>query len=115
MTGLSNLNSLFGLKKIKNCFHLTHWVISLALGSSAASMASAASMTLVASMTSTPSFHQKTVRAWWFYQSWQQNAQFWSLNVEWIIKNPLFYGFLALFLLEAVEAMNVIFNQIQGS
>ena len=39
----------------------------------------------------------------------------WSINVEWIIKNPLFYGFLALFLLEAVEAMDVTFNQIQGS
>ena len=30
-------------------------------------------------------------------------------------QNPLFYGFLALFLLEAVEAMDVTFNQIQGS
>ena len=28
---------------------------------------------------------------------WQQNNLSWSLNVEWIIKNPLFYGFLALF------------------
>ena len=47
--------------------------------------------------------------------TWQQNDLFWSLNVEWIIKNPLFYGFLALFLLEAVEAMDGTFNQIQGS
>jgi hypothetical protein len=47
--------------------------------------------------------------------TWQQNDQSWSLNVEWIIKNPLFYGFLALFRLEAVEAMDVTFNQIQGS
>jgi hypothetical protein len=47
--------------------------------------------------------------------TWQQNDQSWSLNVEWIIKNPLFYWFLALFLLEAVEAMYVTFNQIQGS
>ena len=47
--------------------------------------------------------------------TWQQNDQSWSLNVEWIIKNPLFYGFLALFLLEAVEAMDVTFNQFQGS
>ena len=46
--------------------------------------------------------------------TWQQNDQSWSLNVEWIIKNPLFYGFLALFLLEAVEAMDVTFYQIQG-
>jgi hypothetical protein len=46
--------------------------------------------------------------------TWQQNDQSWSLNMEWIIKNPLFYGFLALFLLEAVEVMYVTFNQIQG-
>ena len=47
--------------------------------------------------------------------TWQQNDLTWSLNVEWIIKNPQFYGFSALFLLEAVEAMAVTFNQIQGS
>ena len=47
--------------------------------------------------------------------TWQQNDLSWSLNVEWIIKNPLFYGFLALFVLEAVEAVDVTFNQIQGS
>ena len=47
--------------------------------------------------------------------TWQQNDLSWSLNVEWIIKNPQFYGFLALFLSEAVEAMVFIFNQIQGS
>ena len=46
--------------------------------------------------------------------TWQQNELFWSLNVECIIKNPQFYGFLAFFLLEAVEAMDVTFNQIQG-
>ena len=39
----------------------------------------------------------------------------WSINVEGIIKNPLFYGFLALFLLEAMEAMDVTFNQIHVS
>ena len=47
--------------------------------------------------------------------TWQQNVQSWSLNVEWIIKNTLFNGFLALFLLEAVEAIDVTFNQIQES
>ena len=47
--------------------------------------------------------------------TWQYNYQYWSLNVTWIIKNPLLYGVLALFLLEAVEAMDVTFNQIQGS
>ena len=47
--------------------------------------------------------------------TWQQNDLSWSLNVKWIIKNPLFYGFLSLFLLEAVEAIDVTFNQIQRS
>ena len=33
-----------------------------------------------------------------------QNDQYWSLFVEWIIKNPIFLLILALFLSEAVEA-----------
>ena len=45
---------------------------------------------------------------------WHQNDLSWSLNVEWIIKNPQFYGFLTIFLLEAVEAMDFTFNQIKG-
>ena len=44
--------------------------------------------------------------------NWQQNDLSWSLYVEWIIKNPVFYWYLELFLLEAVEAMDVTFNQI---
>ena len=47
--------------------------------------------------------------------TWQQNDLPWSRNVEWIIENPQFYEFLALFLLKAVEAMDVAFNQIQVS
>jgi hypothetical protein len=47
--------------------------------------------------------------------TWQQNYQYWSLNVAWIIKKPLLYGVLTLFLLEAVEAMDGTFNQIHGS
>ena len=47
--------------------------------------------------------------------TWQQHDLSWSLNVEYIIKNPQFYGLWALFLLEAVEAMDVTFNQIQVS
>jgi hypothetical protein len=46
--------------------------------------------------------------------TWQQNVLSWSLNVEWIIKNPLFYGFWALFLLESVEAMDVTFKKFKG-
>ena len=43
--------------------------------------------------------------------TWQQNDLSWSLNVKWILKNPLFYGFLAVFLLEAVEAFGCYFQQ----
>ena len=39
----------------------------------------------------------------------------WPLNVGWIIKNSIFYWFLAHFLLEAVEDKDVTFDQIQGS
>ena len=40
---------------------------------------------------------------------WHKNGLFWSLNVEWSIKNSLFYGLLAPFLLEAVEDRDVTF------
>ena len=73
---------------------------------------SAASMTSVAS---TASYNQKTLWAWCCYYPGNENDLSWSPNVEWLIKTPLFYGFWALFLLEAVEAMDVTFNQIQGS
>ena len=49
--------------------HFAHLVISLASGTSAASMTSTASTTSVVSMTSTASFHQKTYWAWCFLQS----------------------------------------------
>ena len=38
-----------------------------------------------------------------FPSSWHQNDLSWTLNVGWILKNPLFYWFLAPFLLEAVK------------
>ena len=60
ITGLNDLDSLFGLKKTKNCFHFTYCVIFLATGTSTASVTSTASRTSVTSMTSTASFHQKT-------------------------------------------------------
>ena len=56
ITGLNDLNSLFGLKKAKAAC----WVVSTPSGTSAASMNSTASMTSVASMASTASFHQNT-------------------------------------------------------
>ena len=52
---------------------------------------SAASMTSTASITSMASFHQKIYWSWWLVHSWYQNDQFWSLFVEWIIENPIFY------------------------
>ena len=90
-------------------------MISLQSGTSAALMTSTASMTFVASTASTASYHQKNLLSMMLLLPWQQNDLFWSPNVEWLIKNPLFYGFWALFLLEAVEAMDVTLNQIQGS
>ena len=71
---------------------------------SVASMTSTASTASVASMTSTASFHKRNYWVLCFHQPWHQNDLSWSLNVEWIIKNPLFYWFLAPFLLEAGEA-----------
>ena len=90
-------------------------MISLQSGTSAALMTSTASMTSVASTASTTSYHQKNLLSMMLLLPWQQNDLSWSPNVEWLIKNPLFYGFWALFLLEAVEATDVTFNQIQGS
>jgi hypothetical protein len=55
ITGLNDLNSLFGLKMLKAAF----WVISMSSGTSAASLTSTALMTSMASMTSTASFHIK--------------------------------------------------------
>ena len=39
----------------------------------------------------------------------------WPLNMGWIIKNSIFYWFLAHSILEAVEDRDVTFDQIQGS
>ena len=72
---------------------------------SVASMTSTASTASVASMTSTVSFYKRNYWVLCFHQPWHQNDQSWSLKVEWSIKNPLFYWFLAPFLLEAVEAI----------
>ena len=47
----------------------------------------------------------KNLLSWCYHQQWHQNDLFWSLNVEWIFKNPLYCWFLALFLLEAVEGV----------
>ena len=63
------------------------------LRTSAASMTSTASTTSMASMTFTASFHQKHYWLWWLDHPWHQNDQYWSLFVEWIIKNPIFYWY----------------------
>ena len=68
------------------------------------SMASTTSTASVASMTSTASIHKRNYWVLCFHQPRHQTDLSWSLNVEWTIKNPLFYWFLAPFVLEAVEA-----------
>ena len=49
--------------------------------------------TSVASMTSTASFHKRNHWVLCFHQPWHQNYLSLSLNVEWMIKNSLFYWF----------------------
>ena len=73
------------------------------LKTSAASMTSVASAASMASMTSTASFYIKNSFLW-FDHPWHQNDQYWSISVEWIIKNHSFLLSLAPFLWEAVEA-----------
>ena len=63
------------------------------LRTSTASMTSTASTTSMASMTFTASFHQKHYWLWWLDHPWHQNNQYWSLFVEWIIKNPIFHWY----------------------
>ena len=75
------------------------------LGISVASMTSAASTASVASMNSTASFHKINYWVFCFHHPWHQKDLSYSLNVKWIIKNPLFYWFLAPFLMKAVEAI----------
>ena len=110
------------------------------LRTSVASMTSKDMITSLASMTSTASLasksqkllagwfpcHQEPQQPQWPQQphfiknllsmmlplTWQQNDQYWSLNVEWIIKNSLFYWLLALSLMEAAKVIDVTFNQI---
>ena len=77
------------------------------LGTSLTSAASAASL---ASTTSTAQFHQRTSWNWWLEHSWHQNDQYWSLYVEWIIKNPIIHWYLISFLSEAVEASLCFLN-----
>ena len=84
-------------------------VIFLASDTYAASLTLAASETSMASMTSKALFPQKTSWFWWFHPHWHQNDQYWSLFGDWIIKNPNFYWYLAIFLSEAVEASQCYF------
>ena len=52
-----------------------------------------ASATSLASTASTAQFPQKTSWFRWSDHPQHQNDQYWSLFVEWIIKNPIFYWF----------------------
>ena len=71
------------------------------LKTSAASLASAAS---AASLALTALFHHTTSCSWCLDHPWHQNDQYWSLFVEWIIKNTLFHWYMIPLLSEAVEA-----------
>ena len=62
-------------------------VIFQALETSPDSLTSAASATSLASSASTAQFRQKTTWSWWSDLPWHQNDQYWSIFVEWIIKN----------------------------
>ena len=79
-------------------------VILQALETTAASLTSVASATSLASTASTALFSQKTSWSQWSDHQWHQNDQYWSFFVEWFIKNLNFHWYMALFLLEAVEA-----------
>ena len=76
---------------------------------SAASLSSSASATSLASTASKALFHQKTSCSKWLVHPWHQNVQYWPLFVKWLIKNPIFYWYLILFLIEAVEASRCYF------
>ena len=76
---------------------------------SAASLTSSASATSLASTASKALFHQKTSCSKWLVHPWHQNVQYWPLFVKWLIKNPIFYWYLILFLIEAVEASRCYF------
>ena len=65
-------------------------VIFQALKTSPASLTSVASAT---SLTSTAQFPQKTSWSWWSDHPQHQNHQYWSIFVEWIIKNPIFHWY----------------------
>ena len=62
------------------------------------------SVIFTTSLASTAQFPQKTSWSWWSEHLWHQNEQYWSLFVEWIIKNPILHRYLVPSLLEAVEA-----------
>ena len=64
-------------------------VIFQVLQTSPALLTLVASATSLASTASTAQFHQKTSWFWWSDHPRHQNYQYWSLFVEWIIKNPI--------------------------
>ena len=115
LSGLNDLNSLFGLKKIKKL--LAFYILSDFPGNrNLSSLNDLDSLNNLSGLNDLNSlFSSKNLGNLMFPSILAPKWPIWSLNVEWIIKNPLFYRFLALFLLEAVEAMYVTFNKIQGS
>ena len=93
ITGLNDLNSLFGLKKSKTtCTLVIGWFSAIRNLSSLNDLNSLNDLSGLNSLISSKHLLRMILPL-----TWQQNDLSWSLNVEWIIKNPLFYGFLALF------------------
>ena len=84
-------------------------VIFLGPRTSAASFTWSTPATSLTSTASKTLFHQKTSCSKWLVHPWHQNVQYWPLFVKWIIQNPIFYQYLILFLIEAVEASRCYF------
>ena len=117
ITSLASMTStaLLASENKKNSTHFTYWVISLALGTSAASMTSTASTTSVASLTSPASIYLKINEIDVSINPGTKMT--YSSLLMWLGMSKIHYfiDFLAPFILEAVEDRDVTFNQIKGS
>ena len=76
---------------IKNITDCDGWIIH---GTQMTKLTLVASTTSLASTVSTAQFPQKASWFRWSDHPQRQNDQYWSLFVEWINKNPIFYWYL---------------------
>ena len=56
-----------------------------------------------------PQFHQTNYCSWWLDTPWQPNHHYWSIFVEWIIKNPNFQWYLYFFCRRLLRSADIIF------